>query len=255
MVRCLVALAAFLFAGAALHAQPTDHASDEEIVVIGQRPIFVNGYPVRCRPAKGDPLDSFADFPTAGGESWLRWDVAQQRVLVDSNTKEDLPGQGDWERQSTAFKNFVFRSKEPGKLFCIGSKKGGGYGMLRKRYAPAKCEYIRFTGFVATRNARIRVWMNGGSSSTWTNTWVAGSRKWTPVMLQAGPIPHTSNWMGFGTLLDGPGDVWMYDPRFEVIDHKEFTKRDFARRDRCLQREKKELEEKRQRDAIRHRSG
>lgn len=254
MVRTLVGCACALAAGTAAVAQSEDH-SGGEIVVTGERPNFADG-PPRCRKAADDPLDSFTDFPSAGPQRHLRWDAATQTVTVHEDGPSDLPEYFDWQRDSTNFTAFLFRSRSADELFCIGSMGSGavaGFAQLRKTYRPAHCEHIRFTAFIAPRRARVRVWINGGSKGTWNHAWVIGTKEWVPIHLQSGPIGPTSNWMGHGILQDGGGDVWIYDPQFRVLDHAELTERELASTKRCLERKRENERKKREAEALRRR--
>jgi hypothetical protein len=44
-----------------------------------------------------------------------------------------------------------------------------------------------------------------------------GTHHWTPVSLTMGPVRCDQEKMSFGVLLDGRGDLWIYQPELEVI--------------------------------------
>ncbi|HET9862636.1 MAG TPA: hypothetical protein VFP37_04275, partial [Steroidobacteraceae bacterium] len=59
-----------------------------------------------------------------------------------------------------------------------------------------------------------------------------GTHRWTPVSLTMGPVRCDQAKLSFGVLLDGPGDLWIYQPKLEVIG--ELSRREAERECRAL---------------------
>jgi hypothetical protein len=61
-----------------------------------------------------------------------------------------------------------------------------------------------------------------GSSTAATPTgWpFSGSRGWTPVLLEIGPIDDRAGHLSYGFNLEGGGDIWVYDPKLEIVANR-----------------------------------
>jgi len=208
--------------------------SSADIVVIGQRDIVVNGRARRCRPRKGDALDAVVSA------SWL---AAQSRHValipfghghfqIEPN-EEQVTGPDYWQRVGIAINQYDFRS-EDGQPMCIGGRAPdfANYAGFRKIVdaKPYRGKRVRFTVWVATGNAfRVGFWLaagkankalyNGGNT---TNKPWGGNHGWTPVFLETGPIDDKADHISFGFDLQGPGDVWVYKPKFEIAADQPF---------------------------------
>ena len=111
---------------------------------------------------------------------------------------------------------------------CIGARGPDAEGFAQFRRivdaAPYHGKRVRFTGWVATGGARlVRFWLaagdthrlfNGGNTNN--QPW-GGDHGWTPVLLEMGPVSERAPHISYGFLLYGQGDVWVYNPRFEIV--------------------------------------
>lgn len=157
-------LLAFIAAGPVDSQEPPP---GNEIIVTGQRfPIVMNGKAVRCRPLSDDPQDSWV--PTNLQIQRPRRSVLVPRPdgrgfdLVDDDG--EVGGFGVWRRAGTRLDQYVFRGPTQIPLLCIGSKGDSpeGYAQLRLtlRAAPFHGKRLRFTGWVASRDARaVSFWL------------------------------------------------------------------------------------------------
>ena len=223
----------------------SDAPPDNVIVVTGQRlAIVVNGRSIKCRPLANDPQDKVNASPD-GSER-------RESVLVplsDGHRFELIPwNSGDawsrqffdfkryggpdvWRRTGTGIDQYIFRGPKDASLLCIGSKWAdpAGFAQLVQIVdaAPYYGKRVRFTAWVASRNATlvnfhlasgdpgaVRLVVNGGNTNN--HSW-GGSHGWTPIMIEIGPISKYSKFIGFGFLLHGSGDVWLYKPKLETV--------------------------------------
>lgn len=229
-----------VFGGAALYAQagPTPDApmsAESEIVVTGMQPgseITVSGRRVpRCARLADDPLDE-VDLPLfADGEA------RKQSVIVPFGgngfafrpDEEQITGPTFWQRAGTGIDQYVFRAPTDGTPMCIGARWShpSGYAQFRRIVdsGPFKGKRIRFTAWAATREAAdVRFWLaagwktvklhNGGNTNN--QEW-GGNHGWTPIMLEIGPVAERAGHISYGFLLYGHGDVWIHDPKLEIV--------------------------------------
>jgi hypothetical protein len=232
-------LALACFATALTAAEPRDSGGDpsqDPIFVTGERAIVINGHSRRCRPLH-EPIDSFAAIST--------WGKPRQSIVLPSGKggfvlvpdSEPITGPTHWQRVGTGLDQYVFRSPPGRGPLCIGSKwpSAEGWGQLRRIVdaSPYTGKRVRFTAWVASNKATlIRFWLaaghgtsvlyNGGNTDN--QPW-GGSHGWTPVMLEAGPIARGADHISYGFLLYGGGDVWLYDPKLEVVPEAEARSR------------------------------
>lgn len=225
---------------------PAEEPALPEIVVVGRIP--------RCRPAPGDPLDS-VDLVAAAAQS------RQQVIKRDPATgamgvfpdDDPVTGPGVWQRAGVRMDQYVFRVPLDGKPLCIGarSKKSPGWGQLRQVVdaTPYHGKTVRVTMWAASREAgRVWFWVASGReakegklpkvsrqadmAAESGSFEFRGSRRWTPVSLTMGPVRCDQEKLSFGFLLDGPGDLWIYQPELQVIG--ELTEREAERECRSL---------------------
>jgi hypothetical protein len=216
------------WSAAASSAPGNPDPSKEPIVVTGQLPIVINGHSRRCKPLH-EPIDAFPATSTWGErrESIVLPNGKGGFVLVPDD--EPVTGPEHWQRVGTGIDQYVFRSPPGRGPLCIGSKwpSAQGWGQLRRIVdsSPYKGKRVRFTAWVATNKATlVRFWLaaGGGTSvlynggNTDNQPW-GGSHGWTPVMLETGPIAAGADHISYGFLLYGGGDVWLYDPKFEIV--------------------------------------
>ena len=204
----------------------------EPIVVVGELPIVVNGRSRRCKPLH-EPIDAFPALST--------WGTPKQSVVLPNGKggfvlvpdDEPVTGPEHWQRVGTGIDQYVFRSPPGRGPLCIGSKwpSAQGWGQLRRIVdsSPYTGKRVRFTAWVASSKARlVRFWLaagagtsvlyNGGNTNN--HPW-GGSHGWTPVMLEVGPISPKADHISYGFLLYGGGDVWLYNPKLEVVPDAE----------------------------------
>jgi hypothetical protein len=60
-----------------------------------------------------------------------------------------------------------------------------------------------------------RGWIYDGGNSNGVDWW--GSHGWTPMLIEIGPISNQATIISFGFVLNGSGDVWLYNPKFDVL--------------------------------------
>lgn len=212
-------------------AQAQAQAQDD---VVGTEAIIVNGRIPHCRMRDGDPLDAVDVRPTT---PFPRKEViaADPRTGAMQLRPDDYPvtGPGVWQRVGANIGQFVFRVPEDGSPLCMGSRRAtaSGYAQLRQSFDahPYWGRVLRFTAFVATQRVnQVRFWLIGSTSTRkFPENFVAGgnsqakpivrSNGWMPISYTIGPLPCTADMVGYGVMLDGGGDVWIYKPSFEVL--------------------------------------
>jgi hypothetical protein len=232
----VIAIVSGMPVAAAPHA-PLDRTAkvdpdQEPIFVTGERDIVINGHSRHCRPLH-EAIDAFPATTTWGKprESIVLPDGKGGFVLVPDN--EPVTGPAHWQRVGTGLDQYVFRASPGRGPLCIGSKwpSAEGWGQLRRIVdaSPYKGKRLRFTAWVATNKATlVRFWLaagrgtsvlyNGGNTDN--QPW-GGSHGWTPVMLEVGPIANGADHVSYGFLLYGGGDVWLYDPKLEILPDAE----------------------------------
>ena len=161
-------------------------------------------------------------------------------TFVQTPDDEPITGPGFWQLAGTGIDQYVYRRPAKGQLLCIGARQPGpeGYGQLRTIVdaTPYRGKRIRFTGWVASRDARlVRFWLaaaigtrsitNGGNTNN--QSW-GGSHGWTPVMFEIGPVSDKADRVSYGFLLHGSGDVWMYKPQLEIVAEDDGRRGDVA---------------------------
>lgn len=230
----------------------TNGAEDpaNQIVVTGVLDIVVKGRARRCRPAAGDPLDGvdlragYATDPHSGMRvpRYMAIIPAGQDKYVLAPNTEQITGAEFWQRVGAGMDQYVFRASSPDKPMCVGG--GGGidrFAGFRRIVdaAPYREQRLRFTAWVATRGAQqVSFWLaagthwreklgqfemrrtefnkllNGGNSN---NVPFGGDHGWTPILLETGPIHKDADHISYGFNLQGSGDVWVYEPKLEVV--------------------------------------
>lgn len=232
---------------------------DDEIIVTGVPDIVVNGRERRCRPVAGDPLDGvdlrsgYSTDPHSGMQvpRYMAIIPAGQNryVLVPNN--EQITGSEFWQRVGAGMDQYVFRASSPGKPMCVGGSGGtdrfAGFRRIVDA-APYRGQRLRFTAWVASRRAQqVSFWLaagtqwhqklgqfemrrtefnkllNGGNSN---HVPFRGDHGWTPILLETGPIHKDADHISYGFNLQGSGDVWIYEPKLEVIATASRDRRD-----------------------------
>jgi hypothetical protein len=203
--------------------------------------VVVHGYPPHCHPRPGDPQD----------EVDLRAAVAspqqQQVVRIDPATgklglfPDDYPSSSSdmWQRDCKRLNDYVFRVPSDDTPLCIGSRNPNSPGLAQLRRAFDARAYwgkvMRFTAFVATRHvAGVSFWIATGAgqyevghkvklgsnillSGHFPSAPLRGNHEWMPITYTIGPFPCGGSQISYGVTLDGGGDVWLYQPKFEEI--------------------------------------
>jgi hypothetical protein len=172
--------------------------------------------------------------------------------LVNSDeARSKVAEAGIWHRVGTGIDQYIFRGPANGSLLCIGAKGHypAGYAQLQQIVdaTPYRGKRVRFTAWAASRQAaRInfwlasadpnaswyghqgrgeplffnpgaphRGWIYDGGNSNGVDWW--GSHGWTPMLIEIGPISNQATIISFGFVLNGSGDVWLYNPKFDVL--------------------------------------
>jgi hypothetical protein len=218
---------------AALAVADTRQAA-ESTDAIEPPPILVVGVPPRCQPRPRDPLDDFVAKPdNRSVPQVLKRDPATGLFGLFTDDYP-LTGPGVWQRVGTGFDQYLFRAPEDGTPLCIGARSKGPVGWAQLRQIvdakPYRGKIVRVTMWAATRKAaRTWFWVASGreykrraprradQASESGNVDFSGTHSWTPVSLEMGPIRCDQLKISFGAMLDGPGDLWIYQPQIEVI--------------------------------------
>jgi hypothetical protein len=233
---------------------------DNEIVVTGFRDIVVNGRARRCRPVAGDPLDdvdlsSGYDIDPHSGmpvPKYMAIIPDGQASYVSVPNTEQITGPEFWQRVGAGMDQYVFRAPSSDRPMCVGGRGGidrfAGFRRIEAA-APYRGRRLRFTAWVATGRAQqVSFWLaagtqwrekprqfevrrtdfyellNGGNTN---NVPFRGSHDWTPVLLETGPIHKDADHISYGFNLQGSGDVWVYEPKLEIVaDGPEGGRRD-----------------------------
>jgi len=141
---------------------------------------------------------------------------------------------------------FVFRVPVDGTPLCMGSRKPLSPGLVQLRRAfnarPYWGKIMRFTAYVATRHAvGVSFWIATGAGEYQTGRKVKlgsniilaghfpsvpirGNHEWMPVSYSIGPFPCLGAQISYGVTLEGGGDVWLYQPKFEEVPESEIPR-------------------------------
>jgi hypothetical protein len=232
--------------------QQTQEVAPAEEIVLPE--ILVVGRIPRCRPSPGDPLDSVDLAPAAvePQQQVIKRDVATGAMGVFRDD-DPVTGPGVWQRAGVRMDQYVFRVPQDGNPLCIGarSERSPGWGQLRQVVdaRPYHGKIVRVTMWAASREAgRVWFWVASGRearegklpkvsrradmAAESGNFEFRGSHRWTPVSLTMGPVRCDQEKLSFGFLLDGPGDLWIYQPEFQVVG--ELTEREAKRECRAV---------------------
>ena len=223
-----------------------DDVSENEIVVTGFPEIVVNGRATRCQPVAGDPLDDVniqVQMDPHTGMPMPAYlaivpDGGNGYVSVPNN--EQITGPDFWQRVGVGMDQYVFRAPSANRPMCLGGRSGinqfAGYRRIVDA-TPYRGHRLRFTAWVATGRARqVNFWLAAGTEwkerprrfeRTPSNALLnggntngvpfGGDHGWTPVLLETGPIHQDADHISYGFNLQGSGDVWVYDPKLEVV--------------------------------------
>lgn len=226
-------------------------ATGQEIVVsvFPYGDIVVNGRVRRCQRMVGDPLDKVRlrveVDPHSGAPlpRYLAIIPSAEGGFVSVLNNEQVTGPEFWQRVGVGMDRYVFRAPASGRPMCIGGRRGseesGRFAGFRRIVdaAPYRGHRLRFTAQVATgRAAQVNFWLaagnewresdprarraprhlllNGGSTNELR---FGGTRDWTPVALETGPIDQLADHVSYGFNLQGPGDVWIVEPKLEIV--------------------------------------
>jgi hypothetical protein len=211
----------------------------EDIVVTGTRDIVVNGRTRKCRPPPGDPLGRI-NLPSS-----LLSEPFQQSVVKTFGpgqyelTPDDDPVTGPdvWQRAGRGLSQYVFHVASLDHAICIGADAPDRktFAQLRRIVSakPFWGKRVRFTAWVATNNAAmVNFWLasarrperisSGGNTNN--RPW-GGHHGWTPILIEIGPVKSTSDYISYGFLLRGAGDVWVYKPEFSTVSEDDPLRR------------------------------
>lgn len=189
--------------------------------------IVVNGRARHCTPAAGDPLDSVS---VPGWLDYMMIVPDDQGGFVARRADEQITGPEFWQRVGINIGAYRFRAPSADKPMCIGGRGGpNGHGGFRRIVdaAPYRGHRMRFTAWVATGDAgQVNFWLatgplleggrilNGGNTN---DVRFGGDHDWTPVLFETGPIDEHARHISYGFNLQGSGDVWIYEPKLEIV--------------------------------------
>jgi len=204
-------------------AQDTRDETDwPEIVVEGDIP--------HCVPRHGDPLDLVDTSRAPLVQSVIQRD--REDIWRVTRDNDPVTGPEIWQRAGRGIGDFHFRGPVGDLPLCIGSRtpRPQGFGQLRRVLdaVPLHDRYARFTAYVATRKSNeVRFWLAAGDhrriyqgGDTRARP-IKGSRRWIAMKLTIGPIPRQATKLSYGFLLKGAGDVWVVDPKLEILESAE----------------------------------
>lgn len=246
--RTLPALAAVAVAAIAM-STPTGRTAAQtvvaeapatEIVVTGYPDIVVNGRAIRCRRLAGDPLDHVSIGGGWGDHMMIVPD--EEGGFSAQRVTERITGPEFWQRVGMGMGAYAFRAPRDGRPMCIGGRGGAqSFGGFRRIVdaEPYRGRRLRFTAWAATSDAdQVSFWLaagtqwrekrrqfeiqrtpffsltNGGNTN---NVPFGGDHGWTPVLLETGPIKQDADHISYGFNLQGRGNVWVYQPKLEIV--------------------------------------
>lgn len=187
-------------------------AASDDVVVRAQ-------IPPHCHPRSGDPLDAITNIP----DGWVT--LHRKRDGSVTIAQDGLHFEADpesWQRSGTGMSNYVFRAPTDGSPLCIGSRmdRASGGVQLRRVLDPRdfRGRHIRFTAFAASRDAKwVSFWVNGGGGmKQFAHVGWNGTHGWTPVTIDV-QVSDRFPMAAYGFALSGGGDVWVYQPRIDII--------------------------------------
>jgi len=201
--------------------------SAPDIVVTGYGDIVVYGRARRCRPARCDPLDSVC---VPGWLDNMMIVPADRGGFVAKRINEQITGPEFWQRVGVGMGAYRFRAPSGDKPMCIGGRGGpDSFGGFRRIVdaTPYRGRRMRFTAWVATGDAgQVSFWLaagplleggqvlNGGNTNS---VRLGGDHDWTPILFETGPIDEHARHISYGFNLQGSGEVWVYNPKLEVV--------------------------------------
>jgi hypothetical protein len=247
--RAPSAIAVALLAACPVPAQTGASASEIVVGVFTYSDIVVNGRARRCQPRAGDPLDKVnvpVDLdPHTGMPRPIHLAIVPdgRGGYVAGPNSEQISGPEFWQRVGVGMDQYVFRAPSNGRPMCLGGRRGSEEGSRFAGFrrivdaAPYRGHRLRFTALVATGRAKqVSFWLaagddwdrvvrgpvrqpvpellNGGNTN---NVRFGGNNDWTPVVLETGPIDPQAHHVSYGFNLQGSGDVWVHEPRLEVV--------------------------------------
>ena len=215
----------------------SDGASGNEIVVSAfpSNDIVVNGRAIRCRPSTGDPLDKVS---VPGWPDYMMIVPDDQGGFAAKHVTEQITGPAFWQRVGVGMGAYRFRAPTVGEPMCIGGRGfPGSFGGFRRIVdaAPYRGHRLRFTAWAATgRAGQVSFWLAAGSNRLVDGNGVlkgdqflnggntdsvpfGGNHGWTPILIETGPIDDDAGHISYGFNLQGSGDVWVYEPKLELI--------------------------------------
>jgi hypothetical protein len=150
--------------------------------------------------------------------------------FVAKHVNEQITGPEFWQRVGINMGAYRFRAPAADKPMCIGGRGGAqSFAGFRRIVdaAPYRGHRMRFTAWVATGAAgQVSFWLATGSlleggplldGGNTNNVPLGGNHGWTPVLLETGPIHADARHISYGFNLQGSGDVWVYQPKLEVV--------------------------------------
>jgi len=239
IVACLALIVAAPIMAQVPTAAPPVSDSDE---------VVVRGYPPHCHPRPGDPQDD-VDLGAAAAapqrQQVIRTDPASGQLGLFPDDYPSTPPEV-WQRSGTRMNEYVFRVPADGTPLCIGSRDRLSAGVVQLRRAfearPYWGRVMRFTAYVATRHAvRVSFWIASGTgqyrvgrkvklgsniimSGHFPPEPIRGDHAWMPVSYTIGPFSCGGAQISYGVTLEGGGDVWLYQPRFEEVPDSEISR-------------------------------
>lgn len=241
MRKLVRAIAVTTLLAGPIPAQQTPPSADSDVVV--------QALPLRCQAQPGAALDAVVAAAPMG-----KWVVTvRDRAGGDwrlSSTRSDWwtrvsASLGSWVRYGYSLTDFVFRTPLDGNPACVGRRgpspipdeegkeddvvvvgrlpesiRNGGIGQ-QVQADSYRCHTLRFTAYLATRQASGLVWMNGGYGR-WTGIAIRGSHRWRALSIVDGPVGWWYPWTGFGVWVEH-GDAWLYQPKLETLPDDALT--------------------------------
>jgi len=175
--------------------------------------------PPHCHPRPGDPLDNVRSLPDTWVTLRLRRDGSVSVAHDALHFEQDLE---TWQRSGKNMGDYVFRVPTDGSPLCMGSRNDRARGgvQLRRQLDPRdfRGQHVRFTAFAASRNAKsVTFWVNGGGGEKqFAQIGWGGTHGWTPVSIDV-YVSDRFPLAIYGFTLSGGGDVWLYQPRIDLI--------------------------------------